>query len=285
MQSRYGHNVIIIFLLVVIFPLVFFSGCRENNRIVRLSDNAVLSFNELIHDIKSSPLIFFGEFHDWSSHHRADLQMIQALHDQDIPVAIGMEMFRANEQPVLDRWVAGELDLAPFIDSYYRNWKLPWPLYRYILLYAREHSIPIIGLNVEWRIVQQVAEKGFASLARKDIEKLPGVSCNVNEQYQKFIRTVFKEHGKDDTAFTYFCEAQMVWDTTMAWNILQFKKNNPQYTVFVIAGNGHSWKQGIPEQIRQQSDPVFSVILPEMSHTDWKQDYSRRDTDYLWLGL
>jgi uncharacterized iron-regulated protein len=102
MQSRYGHNVIIIFLLVVIFPLVFFSGCRENNRIVRLSDNAVLSFNELIHDIKSSPLIFFGEFHDWSSHHRADLQMIQALHDQDIPVAIGMEMFRANEQPVLE---------------------------------------------------------------------------------------------------------------------------------------------------------------------------------------
>lgn len=181
--------------------------------------------------------------------------------------------------------VAGELALALFIDSHYRNWKLPWPLYRDILFYAREHRIPIIGLNVERRIVQQVAEKGFASLTRKHIEKLPGVSCNVNEQYRKFIRTVFKEHGKDDTAFTYFSEAQMVWDTTLAWNILQFKEDNPQYTVFVIAGNGHSWKQGFPEQIRQQSDLVFSVILPELSHAEWKQDYTRRDTDYLWLGL
>jgi uncharacterized iron-regulated protein len=277
--------VTIIFLLVVTLPLIFSLKCREQKRILRLSDNSVLSFNELINDVKSTPFVLFGEFHDWTSHHRAELQIVQALHEQGIPVAIGMEMFQADKQQVLDSWIAGDLDLETFIDNYYRNWNLPWPLYRDIFLYAHEHSIPIIGLHVERKIVQQVAEKGFSSLSRDDIEKLPGVSCNVDEQYRKFIRTAFKEHGKDDTAFTYFCEAQMVWDTTMAWNILQFKKNNPQYTVFVIAGNGHSWKQGIPEQIRQKSDLAFSVILPEMSHADWKQHYTLRDTDYLWLGL
>jgi uncharacterized iron-regulated protein len=99
-----------------------------------------------------------------------------------------------------------------------------------------------------------------------------------------FIRRSFGAHGHGQGNFTHFCEAQLVWDTAMAFNVLQFLEKNPKYTVVVLAGNGHAWKPGIPDQARLQSrDVSYRVILPEIPDRLGPNDVSIRDADYLWL--
>jgi uncharacterized iron-regulated protein len=85
--------------------------------------------------------------------------------------------------------------------------------------------------------------------------------------------------------FSKFCEAQLVWDTAMAWTLLSFLEKNPKATVAVIAGSGHSWKLGIPAQIRSRSTLPFRVILPEIPGRIERENITVDETDYVWLEL
>ena len=53
-----------------------------------------------------------------------------------------------SESRSLDQWVKGTLPSEQFIRLYYRNWGMPWPLYRDILMYVREEGIPAVGVNL-----------------------------------------------------------------------------------------------------------------------------------------
>lgn len=265
--------------------MIIQSGCLSKEPIHRLSDESRISFQDMIADTKHSRLVFIGEVHEIVDHHRIQLEVIRGLHEQDVPIAIGMEMFQADYQDDLDRWVQGSVSEEAFSEIYLINWSLPWEWYRDIFLYAREHGIPLVGLNVSPAIVRQVARQGFASLSEEQLGKLPGVSCNVDPSYREFIMKALRQHGKDEKTFTYFCEAQMVWDTTMAWNVMKYAEENPQTNIVVLAGNGHAWKQGIPEQIRRQNASITSrIILPELPRSQKENDYTVNDADYIWMG-
>jgi uncharacterized iron-regulated protein len=141
----------------------------------------------------------------------------------------------------------------------------------------------MIGLNIPREITQQVARNGFASLTPEQTGELPPVTCNVDPAYMDFIRRSFGVHAHGDMEFTYFCEAQIVWDTAMAWQLLTFLKEHPTCRVVVLAGNGHAWKRGIPEQIQRQSSVPHRVILPEQPGRLDRAGVTLEDADYLWL--
>ena len=65
-------------------------------------------------------------------------------------------------------------------------------------------------------------------------------------------------------------------------NLLQFLKKNPQHTIVVLAGTGHSWKPGIPEQVELQSKGItYQVILPEIQdHLNPQMSPSKTPTIY-----
>ena len=54
--------------------------------------------------------MLLGEYHDRPDDHRWQLQTVAALAAEHPAVVLGFEMFPRRAQPVLDRWVAGELD-------------------------------------------------------------------------------------------------------------------------------------------------------------------------------
>ena len=274
----------IVLLSILVLSCFLLVQCTHQNKILRVSDGAITTLPEVIEDLEEVQILFVGELHDVKRHHDAQLQIIRSMHEIGMPIAIGLEMFQAEYQMVLDKWVQGTLAEDAFIKAYYANWQFPWPLYRDIFLYAREHAIPLLGLNVNPKIVRQVARHGFASLSKEQLRKLPGVSCNINPEYQAFIRRALRIHQSGKT-FHNFCEAQMVWDTTMAWNLVKFLKSSPDYFVVVLAGGGHSWKLGIPDQVRNNSNIPFKVILPEVGATSTRATISTNETDYLWLGL
>ncbi len=170
--------------------------------------------------------------------HRAELEIIERLHRKGIPLAIGLEMFTYGSQGVLDRWVTGKLDRDQFIRSYYREWAMPWPLYRDIFLYARKQGIPLVGFNVPREITRKVAREGFASLTPGELRQLPaGVSCSVDPVYRAFIRRAFAAHEESDDTFNHFCEAQMLWNMSMGMHLLEYSDRHPGTTPIVLAGD------------------------------------------------
>jgi uncharacterized iron-regulated protein len=249
---------------------------------LRLHDGKVVPFDEMIDDLKNADIVFVGEVHDSLRDHQAELDVIRALHERGIRFGIGFEMFRADSQRTLDEWSDGKLDKAKFVRVYYDNWRMPWPFYGDIFLYARSHSLPMVGLNVPDAISEKVAAKGFGSLTRDELAQLPpGISCDVDRKYMDFIRRVYKAHGAGTDSFVHFCEAQMLWDKAMAWHLVEFMKKHPGEKMVVLSGIGHAWKRGIPEQVKQGSSYTFRVVLPAVPDTTKRSAITAADADYI----
>lgn len=281
-RTLYFPLMLMLLSLLVTLP----AAGRSYQRILRISDEKVITFAQMIKDIKEADLVFVGENHDNKRHHEAQLDVIKSLGETDTPVAIGLEMFRANNQQTLHEWVTGKVPLDDFLRAYYDNWNFPWPTYSAIFLYAKEHRIPLIGLNVSRAITQKVSEHGFASLSPAERRDLPpDISCDIDEQYMDFIRRAYEAHAhaQNSKSFVRFCEAQMLWDKTMAWHLMGFLKGNPDRTVVVLAGTGHAWKRGIPEQIRRQSNYNYKVILPHIPGRIEQGRITSHDADYILL--
>ncbi|HAM52135.1 MAG TPA: hypothetical protein DCP92_16135 [Nitrospiraceae bacterium] len=271
----------------VLFPTCFTTVAESvsYDRVLRVHDRKIIQFSQMIKEIKKKPIVLLGENHDNMRHHEAELDIIKSLNESRLPLAIGLEMFRSNGQNSLDLWTSGKLTLEKFLPFYYDNWHAPWPWYRDIFLYAKENRIPMIGLNVPTEITEKVARQGFSSLGSEELKQLPPeISCDVDATYMDFIS---RAHGarakKDDASFRHFCEAQMLWDKSMAWHLLEFVKKNPGKTVIVLAGVAHSWKRGIALQLRRQSAIDYRVILPEIPGRVGIIDVTSDDADYILL--
>jgi len=253
------------------------------DRLVRVSDGKDISFGAMMQEVMRSDVIVIGEVHGVPQHHAKELEIIRALHESDTPFIIGMEMFRSESQKDLDSWTSGDMPVHQFVHIYYRNWNLRWTLYADIFFYAREHGIPIVGLNIPEEISDAIARRGFSSLNEAERKRIPaGISCTIDKNYREFIRKAYTGHGKnDERSFLHFCEAQMVWDKSMAANLVSFMKANPGKKAVVLAGVGHAWKRGIPEQVSQLSRYRTRVVLPLMS--DDLKSITVEDADYVVL--
>lgn len=273
--------------IFVLYILVFiFMACSQEHEgpLYKVSDKSHKSLSAATFESINSQIFFVGEHHDNPHHHSNQLEIIREIHEKaEKPMKIGLEMFETSYQHQLDQWVSGNLPLDDFVKVYYENWDLPWILYRDIFFYAREHEIPLIALNIPRRVVKKIARKGFASLEAEDLDELPsGITCDVTKEYETFIQRVFGWHGHKNDSFTNFCEAQVMWDTVMAINILQFHEKDRISKIVVLAGGGHAWKPGIPRQILLRKNLPMTVILPETSKLN-RRNVSSKDTDYLWL--
>ncbi len=99
----------------------------------------------------------------------------------------------------------------------------------------------------------------------------------------QYIRRSFGAHAHGNLNFTYFCEAQLVWDTVMAINALDYLKSNPDTVVVILAGTGHARKPAIPEQIGKRSNLPYAVILPEIPGRIDANTISQKEADYIIL--
>ncbi|MCX7770245.1 MAG: ChaN family lipoprotein [Proteobacteria bacterium] len=271
----------IFFLLLIFNTLGCYGPVVGNDSVYDLRKERVVNFNDMIDDIFKSEIIVVGELHDVMEHHRFQLRVIRAIFEREKNIAIAMEMFRAEAQPELDRWVKQQMSEDEFKKVFKDNWRTGWELYSEILFFARDNKIPIIGLNVPSEITRKVAQRGFASLTREELKRLPeGVTCEISETYMNFIKKTHQFHG-GAREFVHFCEAQMLWDKAMALNTINYMKKNNIKKVVLITGKGHAWKHAIPEQIKSLSNYKVSVLIPNLSDDKDQPTSTIEDADYL----
>ena len=265
--------------------LALLAGCQDGG-VVRLADRAAIPFDQMVAGAAKSRVIVVGETHDNRAHHDLQLKIIRTLHEGGAVLAVGLEMFRAENQELLDKWWRWGMPTEQFEALYRENWGMPWILYRDIFLYSRQKRIPLVGLNVPREVISKVAREGYGSLTESERKKLPpGLTCTVDEAYRSFIRKTFAAHVHGSgRSFENFCEAQMVWDTAMAIYALEYLDKNPASRMVILAGSVHAWKRAIPRQLAtMRPGMTVSVILPAPDGTEGKEALTAEDADYLVL--
>ncbi len=271
--------------LIAFFSVLGVAEKHSNPRIYDLNLGRETVISEVLPALKQNRIIIVGEHHSNKSHHIAQVDVIRSLKESGVQVAVGLEMFRSDSQQALNRWVEGEMSEEEFQKIFYDNWSFSWSDYRVIFDYARKEKIPMIGLNVPRDITRQVSKQGFESLDEAQRGKLSDITCRVDKAYMDYIKKAFGTHAHGNLNFTYFCEAQLVWDNVMAINALEYLNRNPAAVVVVLTGTGHARKNAIPRQIRQRSQAPHAVILPEVKGLIDPETVGKNDADYIMLGL
>ncbi len=269
--------------------------------VIEASDRATI-----LKALETSQVVYLGERHDSELDHQAQLEIIQALVEQGETngkkVAIAFEMFQRPFQSVLDDYSADKIDADQLRrDSEYDDrWGFDWALYEPIISYGKAQALPMLAANTPQEITRQVARQGFEGLDEAALAQIPPVAeiSRENEEYRGFVANVFMGHhghghaseGMDpeamEAAFERFFSAQVLWDESMAETIAEFAKENPDYTVIVLAGQGHimhGW--GIPDRVARRLGSALQQTTVLLNPSETMAQGGEGDiADYFWIS-
>lgn len=247
------------------------SGELKAGDIIHVSTRLKMDETKLMDIISSGRLICVGETHDNINAHRVQLAVIKGLNER-FPgkIAIGMEMFREPVQETLDRWIAGELTELEFLKSsrWLTNWGMDFGYYREILEYARDNHLDLVALNPSKDIQNKIRSTGLESLPEEVRNTLPEI--DITDPYHRaLIQAVYGAHAKGSTSFDSFYRVQVLWEETMAENVVRYLRSprGEGKKVVVLAGIGHvQYGFGIPKRVlRRMALPYYIIIPNEIS--------------------
>lgn len=207
----------------------------------------------LFEALDEEKMIFFGEQHETAPVQELQLWLLKAMTDRHQDVTLAMEHFQHDEQPIIDKYLAGEITTAEFEET-----SSPWPKYQLYWKPLVEHmkSIgrPVVGLNVPKEALSSIygaypakpldtfnswgaSHPYNASLAPRPVPKW-------DADYQTYFKGSFdyEAHGKGlgmtyDEALDYFTDLAVIRDETMGYFAAETLKTGAR--VFTVAGDWH----------------------------------------------
>ncbi len=233
--------------------------------------SAINSFEQIIAELAKNRVIYLGETHDSFADHLLQLRIIQALQKKGLDLAIGMEMFPTSSQEALDNYLLkkSKIDEAEFLRTshWFDVWRYDWRLFRPIFNFCRQYNIPVYGINIEREIVSTVFASGHTDTLSEDqlqtIAKNRDLAMNGYVERLRLVHGFHADspHGKGK-GIAGFIQSQAIWDESMAANIADILKSNPEKTVVVIAGAQHTRKDsGIPPRLLRRMEVKQTSVL------------------------
>ncbi len=256
----------------------------RSGQIIDLKAGKAISFDDLLDQLASTPLVFVGENHDNPEHHLIQVQILQGLMGRYGFQTAAMEFFQRPAQGIIDDYMKGEINETDFLEKvqWTKTWGFPYYFYRPLILQIREKNGVLLAVNVPREIVKKVARSGLAGLTPEEREQAARKIDLENQAHRAYLKEVFgghSHHGIEN--FDFFYQAQCVWDETMAETIADYVKNHPGPMV-VFTGNGHIVnKFGIPDRVRKRMPVPMAVIAVYPLTESLRID--RNMADYLWL--
>lgn len=205
-----------------------------------------LNAAQLAKRLQKYDVVFFGEFHDQGEIHAAEAELLQAMHKlQGDKLALSMEMFEADNQEKLDKFLAGDLSEENFLAA-----SRPWPRYKTdyapLVNFAKEQKMPVLAANVPRFLAAHVAKNN-------------GSVAWIEEQYLQFLpkHTYAPEGAYKDKFYAQMTSpeapmkmpsqrlaalyaAQCLKDDKMAESIAAFSDAHEKMQVLHINGCFHS---------------------------------------------
>lgn len=233
-----------------------------------------IASDELTAAMAERDIVMLGESHTSANDHRWQLHSLAALRARRPDMVIGLEMFPRSVQPVLDRWVAGDLSEKAFLKE--SRWDQVWgydaDFYLPIFHFARQYRIPMRAVNVDRSLIAKVGRGGWASVPKAERQGI-GDPAPAAEAYREMLSNIFSQHSgstrkrSEDKAeqqkgFERFVQAQLTWDRAMAEGLAAAHRKNPDALVVGIIGRGHlEHGHGVPHQLADLGVAETAVLL------------------------
>lgn len=225
--------------------------------------------SQMLRAVTSARVVFVGETHDNPASHRLELQVLRALSDR-YPgrVAMGMEMFTPQQQPVLDRWVRGELSEKEFLrqSRWYDVWGMDFDYYKALLEFARGRRIPVLGLNADMALQNAVRKKNVSQLSlqsRRELAELD-LDRHLDNPYRRAqVDSVLSAHHVGQTDASAFLRVQTLWDEIMGTNAARYlaSPEGKDHHLLVVAGSGHiNYGFGIPRVLFRRFPTSYALV-------------------------
>jgi uncharacterized iron-regulated protein len=255
--------------------------------ILHLPTGLRLSVEGMMEMLSGARLVSVGETHDNLNDQRVELTVIRELHRR-FPgkLAIGMEMFRAPQQGALDRWVKGELTELEFlkVSKWYQSWGYDFSAYRDILLFARENRIDVIALNPSKEVQEAVRRTGIDNVPEDLRPELPETG-EIDPWQREVLRGVFGGHvghGGGEESFDSFLRVQLLWEETMAEQVVDYLKSprGEGKRMVTITGGWHvKYGFGLPKKVVRRLPMAYAIVLPEEISTPEQKEGRLMEVD------
>ncbi len=238
----------------------------------RKSDGHAISHHQLMQEMANKQGVLLGERHDRYDIHRWQLHICASLLALRDNLAVGFEMFPRRLQPVLDEWVAGQLDEETFLQR--AEWGTVWgfasDLYMQIFDFCRAFKVKMLALNCRRDLVTRVGKEGWEAIAEEDRDGLTPARPASLAHREHLLRLTnggppfMQGKSADSPEFDRFVRAQQTWDRAFACNIANYCTENPQALVIGIIGRGHmEYGHGTPDQLDDLGISNCAILLTE----------------------
>lgn len=250
--------------------------------------------------LRGATVIFIGEQHDQTSHHRFEAwvleQLVQIQGDDSPGVTLGVEMLRWPEQPIFDAYDRGEVTDAALRQEWSKSWGKDWSIYEPLIALAASPSVRLLALNAPKFLSRRVFEVGIEGLNEDERRYLPPALDDSNLTYRAFVTQALhahasphgghKPHGDASSpnaeqniqpdpemqaAEQRFFHAQLVWDETMSHTLSQdiaqiTEQSQPLPRYLAVAGGVHvMYGWGIPSRVAKAHPDLPQLLILCMS--------------------
>jgi uncharacterized iron-regulated protein len=239
-------------------------------------------YGAMLDHLATSAVVLFGELHINPIVHWLQFEVTNDLFARVRErLSIGAEMFEADDQIVIDEYMAGTTghDTLTAEAKVWDNYETD---YRPIVEFAHDHGIPFIGTNIPRRYARLVARSGLGALetlsdqAKQWIAPLP-ILLDLKSPTYRDLLALGTSHGMDAENFL---AAQAIKDATMAYFILT--NHSPGKLFFHLNGEYHSRRYGGIFWYLKQAQPdltIATITSVEGETLDFLDDY-RDVADY-----
>ncbi|MDH5562004.1 MAG: ChaN family lipoprotein [Nitrospirota bacterium] len=270
----------------------------EVGQIYDVSDQTLLTVDDLIPHLLAADVIFLGEEHYTPSHIEAAITVLDMLRKHQRLPGLAMEMLSWDGQAGLDRYInKPEMTVAEFLEEsrWKENWGGDFPDYQPLVDYARTYHLPLLGLNPPRSLVRLVATKGLTEALRASDFASWTMTEGVtnNPEYESLIfEQITACHPKlPDHVYRRIFEASIIRDEGMATIIRNFldKRPTPQTPLVSYTGGGHiQYDVPVPKRVKRTHPAIKTVTIYLVAWDPSKNEEILAElhegiADYVWL--
>ncbi|MGO8857451.1 MAG: ChaN family lipoprotein [Steroidobacteraceae bacterium] len=233
----------------------------------------VVSLAELADGLLAYDVVFYGESHAHPGVHLQQMKLLRALYERDAHWVLSFEQFERDVQSVVDDYLAGRIGETALIEKG-RAWNNYTTSYRPLLLFAKQHHLPVIAAEAPRWTITCVGKWGtgildqFTPLERSwvaaDLHVTPGA---YRDEFMQFLggsathgggpATTPEAAARAERSFA----AQATRDDTMAESIERALQTHPGYKLLHLTGSFHSEGfLGTVERLRLR-DPTLKIAV------------------------
>ncbi|MDH4120320.1 MAG: ChaN family lipoprotein [Deltaproteobacteria bacterium] len=207
---------------------------------------------QLLAKLEGTGLVFLGELHTDPRSHAFQARVVEGLARRG-GVAVALEMFSPQADPVLEPWRRGALSEEAFLEQsgWYDNWGYPWPLYRDLFV-ALRRAAALRGVNLTREERKAVLLGGPGEgLSPALLAEWGPLDLSVQPHRSRFLTQLRGVgHGQglapDNPRFQGLYRVQTAWDQAMGARAARLARQTGIRQVIVLAGAGHlEWGLGM----------------------------------------